>query len=853
MRSAIDAQNLIMPTITDPSAPASIADVSQGASSNVNLVAEQFELSKVSEDVASRSVSTSAIGPSVLDNFTSVGTPGDLALLPPLVEVTYQAGCGNKLSTVAPGRQSTRDRIVEIFGGRRTTSALVSRNMRSEEVPKRKELSSRSPTMNGIQPSSHMSQTFPVASDRTSESVWDTFTSSESLQTRRLVARLMHHSSNSGIHWDPAKCSAQYPELWESGEDMFGIQGRPTDHHSVPVEPAEQSNPSVATGFTRQRVVETHRSKVVSRPLARKMSFRKYPVRPGGIVPAKPATPCVFPGMPVDLHDDMSAYWEWLKEHGYVDRNYNFIPFQQPVWSMRLAQSEVTAPIEPIEILPAPAHELNGVAVVAKDQFPPQIVVRGFETSHSLTHPVKPNLKAKVGTDKFFVVPLEYSREHESAVQNHAACTAPPPRSTFGWLDGADDSDSDGGLLSTSAAQSRSHIVLSRSDGAGKEEDQDTAPRVSQALTTSLRRAASVHRQGRNVSFVETPQVLGGGTALGGSARASQPRSATASDIVAPTGPDRCRTPTLGLSVSIKRPSLGTIHDEDQSDAIGALSLGGTGTSTGFLSQQSSEAGQFVHAVIIQFGHGAAEAIALQKASGYHKTWAKPIDALAKLHHDEELERAQRVRDENEPIQHQRATLTDAYPPQDSAVIMEKSSRDKLLRNRSDSSLSQIPVYESIHVDSRAIYLTPQDEVPKYPQPGSVDYWTFLAQRPMFIFDKDGYIMRGHLVSTMITLYEGVFTAPDWASEIPNIKAQRAAKPTIKGILGGLVKAKVSEVDLSTDRHVLYWETLIVKADIRRGCELAKMAARHLAKQTQADIDNYLMAKDSKYKALGLQ
>jgi hypothetical protein len=844
-----------MPPITDPSVPASIADVSQGASSNEHLVAEQLELSKVRENVASCSVSASAIGSSALNNFTSVGTPGDLALLTPLVDVTYQAGCRNKLSTVAPRRQSTRDRIVEIFGGRRTTSTLVPRNMRSEEVPTPKELSSGSPTMNVIQPSSHLSQNFPVASDGASESVWNTCTSSESLQTRRASARLIHRSSNSGTHWDRAQSSAQYPELWESGEDMFGIQERLTGNHSLPVEPAEQSIPSIAIGWTRQRVVEPHRSEVVSRPLACNMSFRKYPVRPGGIGPAKPATPCVFPGMPVDLHDDMPAYWEWLKEYGYVDRNYDFIPYQQPVWSKRLARSEVTAAIEPIEILPAPAHDLNGYAVVAKDQFPPQTVVRGFETPHSLTHPVKPNptAKAKVGVDKFFVVPLEYSREHESAVQNHAARTAPPPRSTFGLLDGADDSDPDEGLISTSAARSQSHIVLSRSNGAGKEEDEGATPRASQVLTTSLRRTTSVHGRGRNVSFVETSQVLGGSTALGGSARASQPRSVTASDIVAPTGSDPCRAPTLGLGVSIKRSSLGTINDEDQSDAIGGLSLGGTSTSTGFLPQQSPEAGQFVDAVIIQFGHGAVEALALQKPSGYHKTWGKPIDALAKLHHDEKLERAQRGQDEIEPIQHQRATLTDTCPPQDSAVTMEKSSRDKLLRNRSNSSLSQIPVYESMHIDSRAIYLTPQDEVPKYPQPGSVDYWTFLAQRPMFIFDKDGYIMRGHLVSTMIALYEGVFTAPGWASEIPNIKAQRATKSTIKGTLGGLVKAKVSEVDLSTDRHVLYWETLIVKTDIRRGCELAKMAARHLARQTQAELDNYLMAKDSNHKALGLQ
>jgi hypothetical protein len=158
-----------------------------------------------------------------------------------------------------------------------------------------------------------------------------------------------------------------------------------------------------------------------------------------------------------------------------------------------------------------------------------------------------------------------------------------------------------------------------------------------------------------------------------------------------------------------------------------------------------------------------------------------------------------------------------------------------------------------MQIDTRVIYLTPNDEIPICPQPGSMDYWNFMTQRPLFIFDKDGYTLRSHLLPTMIALYESVFTALDWASEIPNIKAQRAAKPNAsKSSFDSLIKPKVPDVDVSTGQHIMYCVILIVQADIRRGCKLAKIPARHLVRHTQAEFENHLIAHSRRLCTSGI-
>jgi hypothetical protein len=115
---------------------ASIADVSKGPSSKSSPVVEQLELSEISDDAAPLFASASATSPPTPDPFISVGTPGDLALLPSLVEVSHQIVYNNNMpSTTAPSRRSTHDRIVELFAGMRPSSvAQAHRKTRSEEV-----------------------------------------------------------------------------------------------------------------------------------------------------------------------------------------------------------------------------------------------------------------------------------------------------------------------------------------------------------------------------------------------------------------------------------------------------------------------------------------------------------------------------------------------------------------------------------------------------------------------------------------------------------------------------------------------------------------------------------------------
>jgi hypothetical protein len=303
------------------------------------------------------------------------------------------------------------------------------RKMRSEEAPKRPEPSDGRCAMTSSQPSSLVAQSFMATNvargmeHGVGESVvLESFTPPNFLQDRQLVIRPNLDSRDCGIHQDQAHISAPDPELDELEHNIFAIQ-RPVAELS-PVQLVEWRNPPVAVALT--KIPVPHQSARLQ-PRSREFSFKKRPVVPILLEETAVSANSLYPGMPADLHDGMPAYYEWLKEHGYVDENYDFLSVQcsaqRPV---RLAvqcsmQFKPLALVKPVNILPAPVHRLTGFATVAKDEFIPQKVIRGFETPYLASHPNEPKPRTKVGTDKLFVVPLEHSREHNGAVQNHAA------------------------------------------------------------------------------------------------------------------------------------------------------------------------------------------------------------------------------------------------------------------------------------------------------------------------------------------------------------------------------------------------------------------------------------------------
>ena len=61
---------------------------------------------------------------------------------------------------------------------------------------------------------------------------------------------------------------------------------------------------------------------------------------------------------------------------------------------------------------------------------------------------------------------------------------------------------------------------------------------------------------------------------------------------------------------------------------------------------------QFAGALILQNVLNVVEVHEEQRPSTY-KTWAKSIDVMAKLHHDEELERAYRGQHQGQLVRHQ--------------------------------------------------------------------------------------------------------------------------------------------------------------------------------------------------------
>ncbi|KAF2710287.1 hypothetical protein K504DRAFT_454605 [Pleomassaria siparia CBS 279.74] len=140
--------------------------------------------------------------------------------------------------------------------------------------------------------------------------------------------------------------------------------------------------------------------------------------------------------LPHNLHPGTIEYWDWLIAAGYLDENLN-VRKQQP-----------EAPKQ-VDIQSAPIQDTKGDAKVAEDSPVPDSVTRGFDEANP--KPLKPKPKPKTTrskftmappgrpdtTERFFVVPLEYDNE----VQNRSARVPLPPRTTFGWLDSANDEE----------------------------------------------------------------------------------------------------------------------------------------------------------------------------------------------------------------------------------------------------------------------------------------------------------------------------------------------------------------------------------------------------------------------------
>jgi hypothetical protein len=166
-----------------------------------------------------------------------------------------------------------------------------------------------------------------------------------------------------------------------------------------------------------------------------------------------------------------------------------------------------------------------------------------------------------------------------------------------------------------------------------------------------------------------------------------------------------------------------------------------------------------------------------------------------------------------------RLQLTDPIPPPILSPKKPKPWSPKKSRRRTNSSgisEASLTSLEEHKTRRPPIYLTPVSEFPadrpSLSQPAA--YYAFQQKHPFFMFARDGYRMGSTLTNRMIELFRDAETAPEWASQIPDIYAERAAE---------------KRVDLVIDPWVMYWETLIIKEDIRQGCGLAVKAAGLLA------------------------
>jgi hypothetical protein len=96
---------------------------------------------------------------------------------------------------------------------------------------------------------------------------------------------------------------------------------------------------------------------------------------------------------------------------------------------------------------------------------------------------------------------------------------------------------------------------------------------------------------------------------------------------------------------------------------------------------------------------------------------------------------------------------------------------------------------------------------------------------PSLAFLADGYVVHEALTNKTMEFFRDPRYAPDWADTIPNYAGLRAAE---------------KRVDYEADRWVHFWQTQIVKADIRRGTNLAKLAASMLVGDKEHDLSTHL-------------
>ncbi|KAF2794037.1 hypothetical protein K505DRAFT_361447 [Melanomma pulvis-pyrius CBS 109.77] len=509
-----------------------------------------------------------------------------------------------------------------------------------------------------------------------------------------------------------------------------------------------------------------------------------------------------------------------------------------------IAQPEIPLDLHPgpilpqyVDIKPAPAHELGGHAFVAKDTFAPEMTVRGFEAPNSTLSAKKRNPKVNPAGTEFFVVSQEYVCENDVAVYNRAAHLI-PHRSTFMGLDGAGDEEDE----QHAGPRTNSPGLPSALDDSDDQEAEETTLRASQIAKGSPPASVFVCRR-RGVSFASSLRFFNGrGVADDEEAALRATRTVTTSGTATPTR--RRRALTLLLGPRGCHGSLSAIREDDQNKTLDQLNLGGTD----FNSKRTDNQDEVVQPVILQHRHPASEIPRTKTPERYQRSWAELRDPFEKLRRDIEIEREQYEPDEiRKP---HRLVLTDAEPPQDSPSVKQQPPSSPSKRRKSSTglipSLSRAATYESMQVDFQMIYLTPQEEIPNYPQAGSVNYYKALSKRPMFVFDSHGYLVCSNVTAKMVELFESFQTAPTWASKIPDIKNHRVMKQeSLKSTFGGKGKgkAKTPEIDLATDPWIHYWKTLIIKADIRRGCKLAMRAAEDLAREKEADFHDYMGRK----------
>ncbi|KAF2112377.1 hypothetical protein BDV96DRAFT_664768 [Lophiotrema nucula] len=122
------------------------------------------------------------------------------------------------------------------------------------------------------------------------------------------------------------------------------------------------------------------------------------------------------------------------------------------------------------------------------------------------------------------------------------------------------------------------------------------------------------------------------------------------------------------------------------------------------------------------------------------------------------------------------------------------------------------PSFRQVEIDTIPIYLTQQKDIPVYPPLGTTARYEFMLHHPTFDFSSSGYISHSLLTRRIISLFNDPSTAPDWAEKIPDIPLQYRGD----------------------EQWTLYRETLVIRADIRRGCGLAVGAAKLMVGEWRA-------------------